>query len=163
MTHTWLYYAVAVQSVVTPLGYLMAKEQSVATEREVRSIQLGTMLYSSFAVLAFVVFVLRPGFMRIPYGWAIDVPGVQETEKDDPAQRALEEKYLGELDAWVASGPLWEGQKVDDAVVRARIQPALETRRKLLMLTATAEEKAAFAKPVRGEFGEFDLLISARA
>lgn len=41
---------------------------------------------------------------------------------------------------WVARGPLWEGEKVDDACG------------KLVMLTATAREKAAFLKTERSEF-----------
>ncbi len=156
VTHTWLYYAVAVQSVLTPIAYLAAKERASAqSQREIQGITSGTLLYSGVAIVAFVVFVFWPGLMRVPYGWAIDAPGavVQEAEKDDPLTRVLEPKYLADLDAWVARGPVFrEGEKVDDAAVKARVQPVVETCGKLVMLTATAKEKTAFLTTDRAEF-----------
>jgi hypothetical protein len=78
-----LYYAVAVQSVLTPLGYLMSKEQIGQSQQQVQRTTSGTMLYSGVAMLAFVAFVLWPSLVNAPYGWAnVVLAQVQPVEED---------------------------------------------------------------------------------
>ncbi len=153
VTHKWLYYAVAVQSLITPLAYLMSKEMSGATQREVDRITKGTMFYNVVALAAFLGFVFWPGLIYVPYGWASGVLApVQVAQKDTPL-RPLEEKYYADLDAWVARGPVFQpGVQVDQAAFQARVQPMVETCGKLIMVTATPQQRVTFQTTERSEF-----------
>jgi hypothetical protein len=145
VTHSWFYYAAALLSVVLPLAWLRGKEREMASsQRHARFVDAGTALYSSVAIVAFVVFVFWPGVMRTPYGWALDrTTDVRALPALDATERALEQKYFADLDAWVARGPLFQpGEQGNDAAVKARIQPMAETCGKLVMLTASANERA---------------------
>lgn len=166
VTHKWLYYLVAFVSLTSPFGYMMHKEQVAATQRQAQSIASGTMFYSGAAIVAFAVFVFWPGLIQTPYGWAnVILAPLELAETASPAQQALEERYLADLDAWVARGAIFrEGEKVDEAAVQARVRPALETCRKLVTLTATPGEKAEFSKTdnsriVQGRYDEYDMRV----
>jgi len=149
VTHKSLYYLVAVLSLLAPLGYMMSQEQIGASQREAQRIASGTMLYSSIVIAAFGVFVFWPGLMRVPYGWA----SVVLAPIQDPTQRVLEEKYFAELDAWVARGPMFRaGEKEDAVAIKARVQPLVQTCGKLMMATATPQQRAAFLTTERHEW-----------
>jgi hypothetical protein len=154
VTHKWLYYAVALQALLTPLAYLMSKERmSATTQREARGIASGTMLYSAVALVAFAVFVCWPGLIYVPYGWASGVVLEPVPEKGVKALRKLEEKYFADLDAWVARGPvLRPGDPGGEAAFKARVQPMVETCGKLVLLTATPRQQTEFLSTDRAEF-----------
>lgn len=139
VTHAWLYYVVAFLFVTTPVGYLMSKElASAGSYREVRGIQSGSVLYSGFAIVAFVAFSVWPGLVAVPYGWFVGFTVPTEGR----VANALEEKYFRTLDAWVASGaPI-------DEVQRAVVQ----TCGKLVMLNATPSERIRLSTTNREEF-----------
>lgn len=132
VTHAWLYYVVAFLFGQTPLSYLASKELvSAGSRREVERIKNGLVLYSSFAIAAFLVFSLRPGLMAVPYGWFVGFAVPMEGR----AARALEEKYLATLDTWVTRGGRVED--VQGTVVKAC--------GKLVMLNATPGERVRLA------------------
>jgi hypothetical protein len=152
-THKWLYYAVAIQSLLTPLAFLMSKERMGTNPREANGIMSGTMLYNAVALTAFAVFVFWPGLIYVPYGWA---SGVLAPVPDQPVQtlRKLEERYYADLDAWVAHGPVFlPGDPTDEAAFKARVQPMVETCGKLVMLTATPKQQVQFLSTDRDEYG----------
>lgn len=128
VTHAWVYYLVAFLFVTAPLGYLASKEQaSAGSLREVRSIRGGSILYKGVAIAAFVVFAAWPGLMTVPYGWFLGLIVPMEGR----AVQAVEEKYFGTLDTWVA-----RGGRVED--VQSTV---VETCGKLVMLNATSGER----------------------
>jgi hypothetical protein len=72
VSHHWLYYVAGFMFCTGPLGYMAHKETQMAQSYdEVRGIQRGTSLYSLIAVVAFIVFCIRPSLHAWPYSWAL--------------------------------------------------------------------------------------------
>jgi len=74
----WLYWIAGFMWCISLIGWLAHKErQGSQSLEEARGIQKGTTLYSLIAIAAFLVFAFAPSLMLPPYGWALDLLGLQ--------------------------------------------------------------------------------------
>ncbi len=66
----WLYYLAGFGSCVAPLAYFTSAEaQTKQSSEEARGLVNGSLVYSSIAVIAFVVFCIWPQWSFPPYSW----------------------------------------------------------------------------------------------
>jgi hypothetical protein len=139
VTHTWLYYIVGFLFVTAPIGYLASKEQaSAASAAEGGGIQRGSTLYSAFAILAFLAFVVWPPLMTTPYGWFVGLTVPIEGR----AARGVEDEYFRTLNSWAdRGGPIDEVQET-----------VVATCGKLVMLNATPADRVRLSTTDRDEF-----------
>jgi hypothetical protein len=68
----WLYYILGLLFCIAPIGYMASKERGMSTSiEEIRSNDKNANLYSFVAILFYVLFLIFPFLMNIPYGWFI--------------------------------------------------------------------------------------------
>lgn len=139
----WAYCVSGFMESTSLIAWLSHKErQSSQSDREVRNIEKGTILYSLVAIIAFFVFAFSPSLMIPPYGWALKLIGYSPSRAADSVFAKVEEKYFQTLDDWVQRGGPFD--EVQNTLV--------VTCGKLVTLEATPEEREGFLTIQKNEF-----------
>ena len=85
VTWDWMYFVSGFAWCTALIGWLSHKErQSSESLKEDRGIVSGTFMYSTVALVAYVVFAIWPHLMLAPFGWAIDLLGMTQYVAADP-------------------------------------------------------------------------------
>ncbi len=72
VSHHWVYYVIAFMFCTAPLGYLASREIGTAQDSgEARSIQRGSSIFGTIAIVAFILFCIWPNLTARPYSWAL--------------------------------------------------------------------------------------------
>lgn len=105
VTWGWLYWIMGFIWCSTLTGWLAHKErQSIQSVEEVRTIRKGTRFYSVIGIIAFFFFAFSPSLMVPPYGWALELIGLQDytaakgsgrVEMDETARKSIEGFFAG--------------------------------------------------------------------
>lgn len=85
VTWDWMYFVSGFTWCTALIGWLSHKErQSSESLKEDRGIVQGTFMYSTVALVAYVVFAIWPHLMLAPFGWALDLLGMTQYVAADP-------------------------------------------------------------------------------
>ena len=77
VTWDWMYFISGFTWCTALIGWLSHKErQSSESLKEERGIVSGTFMYSTVALIAYVVFALWPHLMLVPFGWVLNLMGL---------------------------------------------------------------------------------------
>ena len=85
VTWDWMYFVSGFMWCAALIGWLSHKERlSSESLKEDRGIVHGTFMYSTVALVAYVVFAIWPHLMLAPFGWALDLLGMTQYVAADP-------------------------------------------------------------------------------
>ena len=85
VTWDWMYFICGFTWCTALIGWLSHKERlSSKSLEEEQGIVSGTLMYSTVALMAYIVFAIWPHLMLAPFGWALDLLGMTKYVAADP-------------------------------------------------------------------------------